>query len=273
MSEPKPHNISEKLLSPAKLSFQIHSPLFRLDTMSPTFTISLSGVRGSFQAAKPADPDMSHSISPVPGTPRLPSKSPAITPAGLSPFSRAEDLPITSKSTELQNRMIDEQLELLGELFPKQVNHALQAKRSKAPGSPSGVEERTEKLSADETSDFHVSPVSEALALSSDWPKLPEASQSVVASQRASLISGEAVVDHSVEQSTKSPNLSPTADRPLIKRRSLAPTLRVNTVESQQYATKELKLIRKMKEEGRMKSDNKVSKSEPERVAAVRDLT
>lgn len=33
----------------------------------------------------------------------------------------ADSVPVTSKSTDLQNKMIDEQLEMLEELFPEQM--------------------------------------------------------------------------------------------------------------------------------------------------------
>jgi hypothetical protein len=45
----------------------------------------------------------------------------------------------------------------------------------------------------------------------------------------------------------------------LIARRSLLPGLRVDTANSQQYATKELQLIRRMKEQGRLAAASKAA--------------
>lgn len=269
MSEVKQRKLPDMMVSPSKLSFQIHSPLFRLDTLSPTFTISLSGAHGVVGDTKTTGLDVSRTSSAMPGTPGRLNKAAAVSAVGLSPLPRGDDMPMTSKSTELQNRMIDEQLEMLGELFPKQLNRASQDKLpSASPDSISRVDEKTEKLSTSESSGFQNSPVSDTFALSSNWPKLPEEDGVASASQRTSSAS-EGPIHSEKPIAEDSPDLSASADKPLIQRRSLAPTLRVNTTESQRYATKELVLIRKMKEEGRIKAENKVSWS----YVCVRDCT
>lgn len=227
-----------------------------MDSSSPTFKISL-----------PAAP-----LSPlqVKATSEVLARSPSIHQGGkLSPMPLADSVPATSKSTEVQNRMIDEQLEMLGELFPEQMkkysqtidSQALETMMSSMHDAPPVPTVRTPPLvaeqEADTSSDFQKTPVSSSMPLSSDWPKLPDVADSDESAGHSSAPS-EIV---SPEPAAKTPEAIPapaSPEKPLTERRSLVPKLRVDTVNSQQYATKELQLIRRMKEQNRLKAEVKV---------------
>ena len=240
-----------------RLSFKLQSPLFRMDTLSPTFTISLPAA-----TLNPAG---------VKSAPDVVARSPSIRHMDrLSPMPVTESVPPTSKSTEVQNRMIDEQLEMLGELFPEQMKKYSQtidaqaletmiSSMNDAPPVPTmQKQEQSHEQAVDTSSDFQKSPESGRMLLSSESPGLPEFAGPGTATNEKFRSPGLAspTSSNKLRQSVQLP-FSP--EKPLMERRSLVPKLRVDTVNSQQYATKELQLIRKMKEQNRLKSEAKVS--------------
>lgn len=115
-----------------------------------------------------------------------------------------------------------------------------------------------EEQAADTSSDFQKSPESRRMTLSPDSPKLPDIIDSDASTTQDKNGTPEAMSPASDASQRRSAQLPFSPEKPLMERRSLVPNLRVDTVNSQQYATKELQLIRKMKEQNRLKSEAKV---------------
>lgn len=236
--------------------FQLQSPMFTMDSLSPTFRIGLSGKQAQVDDVKQAGGNKPPSTKSILDTA---ASTPRTMPDGLSPMTKANEFILTSKSTEMQNRMIDEQLEMLGELFPNQLKKLSNSQDQQAVETTiTDSQVAHDSLSSGASSDFQDSPKTGRLALSSDWPKLADIEGDDSSTKRDSAGSSNTHVDPSTMHEVPS-DIPLSPEKPLIERRSLAPTLRVDTVNSQQYATKELVLIRKMKEEGRVKSEIKVS--------------
>ncbi|KAK9898614.1 hypothetical protein P389DRAFT_36140 [Cystobasidium minutum MCA 4210] len=114
-----------------------------------------------------------------------------------------------------------------------------------------------EEQAADTSSDFQKSPESRRMTLSPDSPKLPDIIDSDASTTQDKNGTPEAMSPASDASQRRSAQLPFSPEKPLMERRSLVPNLRVDTVNSQQYATKELQLIRKMKEQNRLKSEAK----------------
>lgn len=273
-----------------RTSYHLQSPLFDIPRISPTFEIQLH--QGQITNAKldssEAAPGQSGStkelvVSSVPVTVSEPFES---SDGSLLSATAQEDHALSSRSVEAQNDMIDQQLEMLGELFPvamKKYSQTVDAKAlnaamsviGNAPPVPQASSATGHAEQDDNSSDFHQSPPfrhrSRVSQLLSDWPDLADLDDSESES-------GSVAALAKLEQSTPGGHMSRSAGPPVMRsssgehsensetspassltaRRSINPNLRVNTTNSQQYATKELQLIRKMKEEGRLKQEAKV---------------
>jgi hypothetical protein len=245
---------------------------------SPTFSISFPTTElGSSKSSSPP-PALGYSASSVSDA----SVYSLSTAAGeRPPFDRSASMPqFLPSARSLDDRgkeMIDQQLEMLSQLFPKD-----EAKKGKGQAEPEGVLGEAEEIDVpdnddvvDNTSDYQPTPnditkhdSSRISKLLAEWPKMDdipdqndEGADSDAVSALAKLQAHPSLTDSSPPQASSGPSVDLTSESgssypatslgsSLASRRSVNPHLSVDPARTQKFAVKELELIRRMKDQG-----------------------
>ena len=179
--------------------------------------------------------------------------------------------------------MIDQQLEMLAQLFPKGEKHHAEKEQVQAADQAEEEEVMDEEEGVDFTSDYQPTPnelaakhdSSRISKLLAEWPKLDdipdqgeEGADSDAVSALAKLEAHPSMTDSSPPQGSSGPSVDLTSDSgssypatslgsSLASRRSVNPHLSVDPAKTQKFAVKELELIRRMKDQGAAKQSHK----------------
>lgn len=277
----------------ARLSYHVSSPLFDLSThklSSPTFSISFTTAETTSKSISPPPP-LGYSASSVSDA----SVYSLSTAAGeRPPFDRSASMPVPSfmpsaRSLDDQGKeMIDHQLEMLSQLFPKD-GHKHGERDSHASAS-ARIESQTDVDIVDITSDYQPTPgeavnkhdSSRISKLLAEWPAMDdipdpadESADSDAQSALAKLQAHPSMTDSSPPGGSSMPSVDLTSDSgshypsssvgsSLASRRSVNPHLSVDPARTQKFAVKELELIRRMKDQGVAKrAEKEVRTSSP----------
>lgn len=284
----KSSKIPPSLKDSIRFSFHLKSPLFQHTTLgSPTFALDFSDAKRLSQKA-PLAADSK--------TPPFPALAYAGSASGSDESSLSSTLPtggLTSSTNPIiassaagkvpmhetslideDNDLIDAQLEMLEQLFPKEMKSysgsipkdmaaSVAAMMASPPPLPSSVGKTaaTSNHKIDEASPVLIQLSSNATGILSTSNDLkPDA-----ADAPGQMSGGHHNIFAETTVSTLSLSKPPDEEKRLSRPGLLG--LSINTVSSQAYATKELVLIRKLKEEGRIKKDEKANKAKPAKAA------
>ena len=263
-----------------RLSYHAISPLFSHSNdqlSSPTFSISFPAVQRTGERPKSSalspPPPLGYSASSSDLSNYSPATGDGRPQLHRAPVSMPTNMPSTSaKSFDAEgNEMIDQQLEMLSQLFP---NHAKTASRDiaedlKAAGIPSnqeleeqGAEDDHFDITSDYTgNDDEDDPDNNRVSqLLSDWPKLDQMDTDAAApvpaekqgSGRSSLASlPERVSSNGSPVKSLDGVLSPSDSgnsHSLASRRSANPNLSIDPRKTQEFKARELELIRRLKD-------------------------
>lgn len=262
----------------ARLSYHVTSPLFDLSAhklCSPTFSISFPVNNPDPKSTSPP-PALGYSATSVSEA----SVYSLLTAAGeRPPFDRSASMPHflpSARSLDDQGKeMIDHQLEMLSQLFPKGDSKQAQRDSMNSLSQKQDAAMPADTDVFDITSDYQPTPndiankddSSRISKLLSEWPAMddiPEGEESVDSDAQSALAKLQAhpsMTNSSPPQGSSGPSVDLTSDSgssypasslgsSLASRRSVNPHLSVDPAKTQKFAVKELELIRRMKDKG-----------------------